>query len=272
MTFDGRAEGQFIVPTGGTTLSVTNGAGGPTAVTVAAGAYFLTAFLAALQAALIAQRPPSTGTWVVTLSTGASGTGKVTINCTQVAGTWSITWTDTTLRDLLGFTLNIVAVAVAQTGTKQARGLWIPDCPLNLDCDTARAPLVTDAISTVSPRGDVTTLEGNEMYRHTGMKWPLVSKAKVWEAAAAIVNASWETFWKDVHLGRGGLSWFTPGSKLQIYDHQSPSVQLGIDANGGAGVGGWVATKGPTSIEPKKHDGQWTGLWVIEIPELVSSG
>jgi len=270
MTFDGRIEAQMTVPAG-VSFTATNSGGGPTTISISAGSYFPTALIAHVQAQLNALRSPAT--WTVSLSTGASGTGKVTINWTGT-GTYSIAWTGsgTTLRDVLGFTGDLTGVTqgVASVSSKHARMVWLPDCPLGLDGDTPRAPIVTDALVTVSPRGDATTLVGNTMYRHANLRWSHVAEAKIWEAAAAVTNGSWETFWKDAHLGQGSISWFRPGSKLQIYDHAAR--QLGINANSGAGVGGWVATKGPIEISPKKVDAAWAGMWRVEIPELVSSG
>jgi hypothetical protein len=268
VTFDGRIEAQFTVPAG-VTISATNSGGGPTSIPIVAGTYYISAFVAHVVAQLNATRTPAN--WTGSLSTGASGTGKVTFNWTGV-GTYTINWTSTTVRDVLGFAADLVGITqgVASVSPKQARGLWIPDCPLNLDGDVPRAPIVTDAQTSASPRGDATTLVGNKLYRHKNLRWTHVLEAKVWEAAAVIANASWETFWTDAHLGQGSISWFSPGSKLQIYDHAAR--QLGINANGGAGVGGWVASKGPADTEVKKVDQAWGGLWRIEIPELLSSG
>lgn len=268
MTFDGRIEARFTVPTG-VTISATNSGGGPTSVPLVAGTYFPSTFIAHVIAQLNATRAPAT--WVGSISTGPAGTGKTSIVWTGT-GTYSIAWTDTNTRDMLGYTANLTAITqgVASVSTKQARGLWLPDCPLNLDCDTPRAPLISDALSVVSGRGDVTTLVGNTMLRHANLRWSHVLESKTWESAAVIANASWETFWKDAHLGQSTIPWFAPGSKLKIVDHAART--LGSDANAGTGVTGWVATKGPTTIEPKKVDASWTGLWRIELPELVSSG
>jgi hypothetical protein len=265
VTFDGRIEGQMVVPAG-VSITATN-SGGPTTVSITAGTYYPSELVAHLAVRLNAVRTPAN--WTATLSTGASGTGKVSINWTG-SGTYSIAWTanGTTLRDVLGFTADLTAITqgVASVSTKQARGLWIPDCPMNLSGDVPRAPLITDAMPVVSPRGDVTVLVGNSMYRHVGVRYAHVLEAKVWEVAAAIVNASWETFWKDVYLGQGSISWFTPGSKLKLVDHAGRT--LGSDA----AITGWRATRGPFDTEVRKVDKAWAGMWMIEIPELVSSG
>lgn len=268
MTFDGRVEAQFVVPAG-VTIAATNSGGGPTAVSLTPGTYFPSTFIAHVVGRLNAVRTPAN--WTGSISTGPSGTGRVSLLWTGT-GTYSIAWTDPNVGDVLGHPFNLVAVTqgVTSVGAEQARMLWIPDCPLNLDMDTTRAPVITDALVTVSPRGDATTLVGNSMYRHTMLRWSHVLEARIWEAAATTPNASWETFWSDAHLGLGTLSWFGPGSRLQVYDHAGR--RLGLDAAANTGVGGWVATKGPTSIEPKRVSEAWAGLWRIEIPELVSAG
>jgi hypothetical protein len=266
MTFDGRIEAQMTVPSS-VSINATNSGGGPTAVSITAGTYYISDLVTHVQTRLNSVRTPAN--WTVTLSTGVSGTGRVTINWTG-AGTYSIAWTanGTTLRDVLGFTGDLTGVTqgVASVSTKQARGLWIPDCPLNLATDTPRSPIATDAMPVVSPRGDVQVLVGNSMYKHTALRYSNVLEAKVWEAAAAIANASWETFWKDAYLGQGSISWFTAGSKMKIVDHAGRT--LGSDA----AISGWKATRGPFDTLPKKVDRAWAGMWAIEIPELVSAG
>lgn len=266
VTFDGRIEAFFTVPSG-VSFTATNSGGGPTTIPISSGSYFISTLVNHVATQLNALRTPAN--WTVTLSTGASGTGKVTINWTG-AGTYSVAWTasGTTLRDVLGFTgdLSGITQGVPSPGAKQARALWLPDCPLNLSGDVPRAPVVTDANPVVSPRGDVTVLVGNAMFRQVGIKYSNVLEAKVWETAAAIPNASWELFWKDVHLGQTSIAWFTPGMKLKIVDHAGRT--LGSDAS----ITGWKPTRGPFDTEAKKVHSAWAGMWMIEIPELVSSG
>lgn len=270
MTFDGRIEAEFTVPSS-IEVSATNSGGGPTVVSLTAGTYYLSDFVTHLVARLNAVRTPAT--WSGSVSTGASGTGQVTLNWSgDDDETYSIAWTDADTPALLGFAGDLTAVAhdMASVGTKQARGLWIPDHPLRLDTNTPRAPIVTDAMACVSPRGEVTTLVGNTFYRHTGLLYSNVAESRIWEAVATIANASWERFWSDAQLGQGDISWFTSGSRLRIYDHLGR--ELGAEANGGTGVDGWVASRGPFDLEVKRSDSTWAGHWRIEIPELISSG
>lgn len=189
-------------------------------------------------------------------------------NVTTSATTWSLAWTSTAPRDLLGFTADISAVSSPQTGTKQARGVWRADCPLTAAVTPKRAPMVTDLITTQGPTGVVLGQTGNSFYRQKSLAWTHVPVAQVWESDATTANASWEFFLKDTQFGQG-LSWFSVSSPLQIYDHNS--VLVGLDANSGAGVAGWQIT-GLDSIEPTQSVQDWDQRWRIEIPQLVSAG
>ena len=276
MTYDGRWEAYFTVPTGGAAMSVTNGAGGPTVVTVPAGTYLPSSLVAAVVAQLIATRPPSTGAWTGTLSTGPTGTGRVTLNCTQSSGTWSIAWTSTVLRNVLGFAADIVAVAVAQTGTRVMRGLWLPDAVLSLDGDPRTAPQPSDFRATQSPTGRTYAVVGNSLFLHTNAMYPYVPKARAWESAAVaagIPGASWETFVGDYQLGRGPIPWFTVGGGVQIYDHNG--ALLGQDANAGTGLTtGWntpaVTGNDSKTLKPAGGSSPWTGLFALTIGNLTS--
>lgn len=262
MVFDGRLEAAFTVPAS-TTISVTNSGGGPTTVTVAAGSYYHSTFASYFQGALEAQRAPGSGSWSVTYSTGASATGKYTI---ALAEGYSITWTSTNLRDLLGFTATITSQTTV-TGTNQSRGLWIPDCPLSCDGDPAQAPRVTDLRTTQSPTGYVVGLIGNTFYRHKNIRWSHVAKSRVWIGSETTVNASWEKFLVDTQWALGH-SWFTPVSLVNIYD--IAGAKVGINANAGAGVSGWYL-KGVSDLELQRSGGSdWTGMFEIRVPEIVA--
>lgn len=258
MPFAGRVEAQFTVPSS-ITISVTTNAGGPTAVTITAGSYFHETFAPALQAALIAQRSVTGGTWSVTYSTT---TGKYTIATT--AGTYSITWTSTNARDLLGFTGNIVAVSTS-TGASQARGLWLPDCVFRCDADARRAPLATDHRNTVSPTGVVYGLKSTKMRRHMNPRWMHVPGERTWEASVTTTNASYERFVLDTQLAEGH-AWFTLSSQIRIYDHTGTAC--GADAP----VAAWQVPQLPGLDTLRMADGIENGLYyAIAWPEIVGS-
>lgn len=258
MTFGGRIEAQMTVPAS-CTLSATNGAGGPTTVTIPAGTYYPSTLVAAVQTQLNASRPSG---WTVTLSTGATGTSRVTINCSSTP--FAITWVDTNLRDALGFTANIGSTSSAATGTAGARGLWLPDCPVTLDGDPGRAPLVTDLRTTVSPTGAMLGFVGNTLYRHSNIRWTHVAKSRIWESQAVVSKTTWEWFLRETQFGLGS-SWFSTLSAVNLYD-LSDSL-FGADYV----TGGWKM-QGVERIEPQLSVRGWTQLYQIEIPSIISAG
>lgn len=272
MTFAGRVEALITIPTGGLAISATNSVGGPSTVTVPAASYYWSGVAAyasladELATQLNASRPSG---WTVTFSTT---TGQVTINCTSAP--WSITWTSTLLRDVLGFTGNISSVSSPQTGARQARGVWRPDCPLDLDGDPEMCPSFTDLRSTRSPQGFVISLVGNRFFRHTKLVWPAVPLYRYRTSQADLSGSAWETFLCDTQLhvsipasSVSCAALFSPGARVQIYDHAGK--RYGADAI--AGMSGWFM-QGLAALESPKHTPGWTGLFRVEIPELVSDG
>jgi hypothetical protein len=159
----------------------------------------------------------------------------------------------------------------SQTGTEQARGLFFPDCPINLSTHPSQAPRVTDLRQSEGPTGVVLGLAGNSKYRHRGLIWSHVPSTQVWESEATYTNGSWQTFLDDTQFGMGH-SWFTPSSRVQIYWQNGANTELlGSALNDGDGTAGWFL-KGLTSCEPPLSVPPYTGLYRIEIPEIVSDG
>lgn len=261
----GRFEAWFRVPSG-VSVSATNGAGGPTSVSLTAGAYTLGALLAHLQARLIAVRPPSSGSWVVSYSTGASGDGRVTIHCTQSSGAWSIAWTSTALRDLLGFAGDLTAVSTAQTGAAHARGLWLPKCPLALDGHPSMAPEVTDLRLMQTPDGRNFGHRGTSKLVHKNLVYSHVPLTQYREAAAPYAGGSWEAWLADTQWG-SGHAWFTPASKVKIW-WPSPSgdAEVGVDKL----VRGWYL-QGVEGVKAPLAAAPWTALYRVEIPMITAS-
>jgi hypothetical protein len=172
---------------------------------------------------------------------------------------------------LSGALTSLRSYMLGQTGTQQARGLWFPDCPLSIEGDPAVAPRVTDHRTTMSPTGVVLGLTGNSFYRHRGIHWSHVPRDRVWEAATTYDNASWQTFADDCLYGLGN-SLFTPASPLQIYWDDAGTVRaVGYTYDDEAGIPGWSVIN-VRSTEPKKSSGEWTGLWRIELGDVVSGG
>lgn len=269
MTYGGRVEAFFTVPSTGNAIAVTTNAGAAT-FTWAAGSYTPSSAAAYLQTSLNTQAPVTAGTWTVTLSTGSSGTGKFTLSVS--AGTFSITWTSTALRDVLGFTATITTQSSA-TATTNARGLWLPDCPVDLDGDPDRAPEVTDSRSTESPTGGTVTLGGNTKYVHKNLRWSHLTRAKVYEGAASVTYSSLQQWFRDTQFN-SGHAWFSRGSAFHVYwDNAGTDRILGYDLNSGAGpASGWTLSPAIATFEPQKVSQGWIGMWSFVFPRLVSEG
>lgn len=276
MNIGGRLEAEIIVPSL-VSITATNNGVGPTTVSITAGTYSgITALLAHVVARLNAVRTPAT--WTGTLSTGANGTGKVSLNWTG-AGTYSIAWTASgaTLRDILGFTADLTAVTqgVASVSPNQARGLWLPDCPLACDGDPSSAPRHSDRRTVVTPNGKAYTHAGNEFYRLKNLRYSHVPQAKIWErlaVAAGLANSSFETFWRETQLGLSS-SWFAAGSRLQVYwSNGGVETPAGSYANAGAGLSGWYIGTPKELDEVTLSVPQWTGYYMVTLGDLVSDG
>ena len=269
----GRFEAFCTVPSG-VSISATTNAGTAT-VNVTAGSYTPTSLCAHLQTILNAQAPVTAGSWTVTLSVGRNGTGLVTIAVT--AGTYSITWTSTLLRDLLGFSTNISSQSTS-TAPYICSGLWMPDCPVNLEQDPSLAPKQTDNRATESPTGAVVTLGGVKKYQHKSLRYSHVEQARVREAmavAAGIQHGSLEYWLDDTQLGEGH-EWFARGSAFQVYwDNAGTETLVGADMNSGSGPAlGWAFSPAVSDIHNhvKRVDASWLGRWTVEFSRLVSAG
>jgi len=261
-----RLEAFFTVPAA-TTVSATNSGGGPTSVSLTAGDYTPTLFVAHLVARLNAVRTPAN--WSGSLS---STTGRVTLNCT---GTWGLEFTAAMVGTVIGFASNIGSGAVAVAGTQNARGLWLPDCTLTMQGDPISAPEVTDTRTVETPQGGTVTLGGTCKYVHRGLRWSHVARDRVMFGAETTVYASLQSWLRDTQWGRGH-AWFTPGSKFQPYwSNGATHAIVGSDLNAGAGATyGWSCAPAISSLEQvtKRADESWIGMLSVEFSRITSEG
>ncbi len=256
--FAGYISGSFTVPSG-VAASVTTNSGGPTSVTAPAGTYSTIAdFLGDFVGSLTTTRPVTGGAWSASL--GSNGDPRITIAVST--GTFSISWTSTALRDLLGYTGNISSVA-SSTATTAARGVWMPDCPAVLEQRHRSAPRQTDMRQTRSPSGAVISNIGNFRYRHSNLMYSAVPVNKVWRIDETYTNESLEQWLDDTQLGQGH-NWFSVGAKCRIVAHDGNDV--------GGTVNNWWLTgfRGIGEIAKRRED--WDGLWSVAFPDLTSDG
>ena len=202
-----KLEARITVPTGG--WSVQAFAGGSTStITIPAADYYWTSAgsgTASLVAMFEQQLQSPAGTFSTfavdqDYSTdvpvvGFAGTGRVTVECD---GTWAITWTSTALRDVCGYTGNIVPGQGSSTSTECAEYYWAPGTkrsdPLCPDGDAGYP--YSDGTLTVAPSGKSKALEYNVLYRDH-LEFRYVLGRYVWDSVETYQNESWEYFWKQ---------------------------------------------------------------------------
>jgi hypothetical protein len=268
MSAAGRLEARFYVPAGAT-VTATAGGSGPTTVYLTEGWYWPSTFLTHLVTRLTIDRPPSSGAWSATVSTGLGGTGLVTLNCTDSDPEgWSLTFTTPEAGTVIGFTGNIAPRSSAATGTQNARGLWLPNCHIDMDTHPATMPEVTDARAVSSGTGRSVVLVGVAKFRHPRVAWRYVIDARTHATSETTTYASWQSWLRDTQLGRGH-AWFRPGSRFQAYYDSGAGADLPI---GGAAAPllGWHFEPAIASHAPRMASGQWVGLWTIETPSIVA--
>lgn len=186
------------------TISVTDPGGTDAAITIPVDEYYLTStkqtvLLTTLQSALNASGT-LTGTYTVTLDdTSESATGKVTIACDQ---TFSITWTSTELRNILGFTGNISSVTSA-TGGNQATHLWLPNCartgsvPEPASGDSYFGKPMNDQAVAMAPSGVYTSVVYNTVHKAV-LEFGFVKGNKMFQRLESTTNESLEKFYRVV--------------------------------------------------------------------------
>lgn len=247
---NGRLEARYLL-TSPWTGTISNSLGGLSTWTVAAGAYYATALAAAFQAAFRAVVNPF-ATWTVTIASGESGTGRVTID-KGAAGAWSLNWTSTDARDALGFTAAIAAVTVPQTGPNAMLGLWLPDSPIDLPSLIGTGFLRSDLRQSKSRTGAVYSI-GSSTYREIpNVRWSHVSRARAFPASTALMD--WDTFCD--HCFFGSKSYITP-CRIALYSDATNNTLVGP-----------YAVVGVTSSEVVRPVQSWDGLWSVFIPSLI---
>lgn len=249
----GMLAAKITVPVGGHAVSVdiTGIAGTPFVATVAAGAYSPAEYLAAWQTALNAV-DATDGAFTVSASLAdMTGTGLVTIaHATQ---TFTITWTNTHPRDILGFTGTLTPAALTFTGTAHLQGVWLPDCPIDSVYGAASAPPETDRTTLVTQSGDVAvTAYGLERVPISPTRWSHITRPKALRAAETTAHASFEAWLRDTHAGT--LSYFGTAPQVLVYH----------DA-GGSLVGTYRLVW--DGLYPgTRADATWIYLWSISMP------
>ena len=216
---NGKVEGLITIPTGGVqALTCTDDNATPTAITVDAGYYYWSSAgtgsedWAAQLAEDINAEADLTDTWTVTVGAGEAGTGKCTIAADGAVCT--VTWQDTNIRDMCGFTGNLSG-STSYTSTNHVKGLWLPDgpprSPYGLSDDGADEK---DQTYTESSAGHVMTLGYQRKVVQAYVRWQGLSRKKVRIAGESTTGESRQQFVRDVLFAEAT---YCTDRKLRIY-------------------------------------------------------
>lgn len=250
----GRLDAQITVPVGGWSISVaiTGAPGSPFVVTIPAGTYWSgSTLLSELQTQLDAASGAD-GPWSVTVNLSDEvGTGL--INIKNDTHTFTITWTSTDLRDVLGFTATLTPAALSFSGTRHLRGVWLPDCVIDSEYGAEAGYTETDRSTLLSNGGDISvTAYGVERVRMGTTRWSMVTRPKARVSGETTVGASYEAWLLDTHSGR------------RSYFGTSPQVRVYHDSGGAVVATVRFLWDGSTRLVRSVPD--WIYLWSIELP------
>lgn len=257
MASNGKLEARITIPAGGYVITLTDAAGGPTAATLPAGTYYhssdgsLANTLA--EAVAAAANAVMTQAWVCSVAAGEGATGKYTISCD--GATCTITFTDTELRDLMGFTTN-KSGSTTYTGSGQCQGLWIASNGFQKKNGGVGGSWVTDQQSVNTASGHVYSVVGRR-YRKTAITWPMETRAKCWRENESTVNESFESFLIDGIWA--GAAWGTSTGPIRFYPDADDDATYGTFS--ALGLESWD----PSELVPHFAAGRWR----IELPLLV---
>jgi hypothetical protein len=199
----GRVEGIIVIPTGGWAMDVVGTASGT--ATVPAGSYFLSSgvsggnsLVAAVKAAIEAV---TSDTHTVTIADGEGDvSGRCTIDSDIGIGSFEITWTDTELRDVLGFEADgDLSGALTYTSTDHVKMAWLPGTKRISEygpSDLGRA--ISNVRQQRTGDGNIKSI-GGKVRREQSVQWRGVpyKRMRVAGEGAGQANMSLEQFWLD---------------------------------------------------------------------------
>lgn len=190
-------EGRLSVGASALSMSVAENGGGAVAVAVLAAStnywpYSTTSLLTTIGTNLTASALAGT----YTLSMSAS-TGKVTISVSGGAVTsFAVTWTNTTLRDYLGFTGNLSG-STSYLATAQCPLVWLP----NQRRSEPQVPEgyvgmpIMDTSMVLSPSGHSRSIHWATRYGNT-LAFRYLAGNKTWRALESTANESLQSFFE----------------------------------------------------------------------------
>jgi hypothetical protein len=257
MANNGKLEARITVPTGGWSMALTDALGGPTTCTIAAGTYYHSSdgslSITLPEQIALAANTVMGETWTCTVAAGESASGKYTLGCS--GATCTVTFTDSELRDLLGFTGDLSG-STSYLSPSQAQGLWLASQGYQKKNGGVGGSWKTDQQSTVTASGHVYSVVGRK-YRHTSIIWPMETRAKCWAENETTTNESFEQFLIDGIWA--GASWGTSTGPLRFYPDADTDATFGTFS--ALGLEEW------DPVELVEHFAG--GRWQIVLPRLI---
>lgn len=250
---NGRWEGQIVVPTGGWDMELVEAApaSGSGTATVSAGTYSWATFITEVNDALDAAGNASYNSY---LNDGEGAAGSAVLQ-NDTTNEFAITWTDTALRDLLGFTGDLSG-GNAYT-LNHVKGLWLPDT----------APITPYGISDPTDELNETVTESEDAeYMHAliysrklvyeNLTFEALAAKKVRIAQESTTGESLQQFLRDVC--EGDVSYLTL-RRVRIFpdaDVDGTYIDVRIGARG-------------RKFAPPQTSERYTGLFDVIFPRIV---
>lgn len=265
---NGRLEALITIPAGAT-LTVDDG-GGADVATLNNGTLYWTDLLAEIEAEL--EDAVGAG-FTVSASFGELGTGRITI--AKDSGTFKLLFSSDGLANLFGVaaagTWN-AAPAASFTSAAGVLGVWLPHCAMSgdkLDFDL-QGHLKSDARYTMGPTGVTSTFVSTSAYRSfKGVRWVMVDRDRALDSVSSTV-VSWQQFVRESLWG--GNAYFPIDEAglaptVRVYYNADTDALIGA-ATGGDGVYSLVLKP---DLELVQVTTGWTGLWTVEVQEMVKT-
>lgn len=205
-------EALIVVPAGGWEFDLEEGVPFVNyTITIPAGDYYISELIAEIEDQMNdSGGAGASDAYHVTIDDNSdTSTGKVTISIdASVIDSFEITWTDTDLRDVLGFTgASTGAItgpgATSVTGDDHALALHLPNCHISgqLVPDGDAGVYIHDGTMTVAPDGTACALSYSSR-RENFIRLAFLKGYKTWTSLERIDNESFETLWVG-YLRRG---------------------------------------------------------------------
>lgn len=244
----GKLEARITVPAGGWDATV-----GGVGKTVPAGTYYMSSPGSGARD-FLDEVAFQFGASSVSGSFAENGTGIITID---FGGATAITWVDTDLRDVLGFTGNLGA-GTSHIATQGARGIWTSSVEANYPNSGGhwRGADESDYRSTSNPAGYVWAVMGQRRVALEPLEWHGLSQAKTWRANETIVNQSLQQFWRDGVWGEA--AWGTAGGPIRWHPNADNDLDYGT-----------YKVLDTASFKPEQVVERFVGLWRWRMPKLI---